>query len=80
MIEPSNLPTIDSAYLLVDCVFLSSFEQEQFIKTDHNYLIEQLQLQEDNISTERDSTSLVFDKPCKVLIWNILLHCVSNIS
>jgi hypothetical protein len=72
-IEPSNLPTIDSAYLLVDCVFLSSFEQEQFIKTDHNYLIEQLQLQEDNISTERDSTSLVFDKPCKVLIWNILL-------
>jgi len=70
---PEQLPRIQSSYLLVDCVFLSLFEQEQFKNTDHIYLIEQLQLQEGNISNERELTSLIFDKPCKVLIWNILL-------
>ena len=77
-IPPSNLPTIESAYFLVDYIFLDTPERNLFLSRDHEYLIQQVQEMTDNISTENNKISLIFDKPCKYLLWTVNLNRYRN--
>jgi len=73
-IEPSSLPTVNSAYLLVDYIFLDTAERKLFLSRDHEYLIEQVQTMTENITNENTRINLIFDKPCKFLLWTINLN------
>jgi len=73
-LEPTNLPSIETAYFLVDYIFLDTSERNLFLSRDHEYLIEQVQEMSDNITTENTKLSLIFDKPCKYLIWTVNLN------
>ena len=55
--------------MLTDFVFLDSFEREKFIKHDHEYLIEQIQMNNHSISLYTDRYNLKFYHPCKSLFW-----------
>ena len=77
-LQPSNLPTIENSYLLVDYIFLDTPERNLFLTRDHEYLIEQVQEMKDNISTQNNKISLIFDKPCKYILWTINLNRFIN--
>jgi hypothetical protein len=62
--------TLQDAYLLVDYIFLDSDERKKFAQSAHEYLIEQIQLDEfllEPIKNFEARLSLVH--PCKELIW-----------
>jgi hypothetical protein len=66
----TNAPTLSSASLFVDYIYLDTDERKRFAQAAHEYLIEQLQF------TGDESTSQVFNKiklnfnhPCKEIIW-----------
>lgn len=71
--EPTSLPTISSGYLLVDYIFLDTQERNLFMTQDHEYLIEQVQDMTDNVSSLNPRYNLIFDKPCKYLVWYVNL-------
>ena len=55
--------------LFVDYIYLDTDERRRFAQVSHEYLIEQLQLQEEGSS--RDVFKLNFDHPIKELIWTV---------
>lgn len=58
------------AKLLVDYIYLDSFERKKFAQSSHEYLIDQVQvLKIDDIDSERIQVSLDFNHPCKEIIW-----------
>ena len=60
-----------SSGILVDYIYLDSEERRRFAQVGHEYLIEQVQLNEQNLqnnSTNQQFT-LNFNHPCKELIW-----------
>lgn len=70
--------SMKEASVLVDYVFLDSFERKRFAQVGHEYLIEQVQIQGDeSLSGNSNSTNLTcktklgFNHPCKELIWVI---------
>ena len=69
--EPTQeeLPNIVSGYALIDYICLEDDEKQLFQSTNHEYLIEQVQEMEDSLSSASSKVSLIFDKPCKYLIW-----------
>lgn len=69
-LDEEQLLTLD-ATLNVDYVFLDSNERKRFAQSSHEYLIEQIQIEENynNISSSEFSTHLNFVHPCKELIW-----------
>ncbi len=69
----SDLPIIESGYLLVDYIYLENEERNLFKSNNHEYLIEQLQDMTDVMSANNSTIGLIFDKPCKYLIWNVNL-------
>jgi hypothetical protein len=77
-LAPSNLPTIESAYFLVDYIFLDTPERNLFLERDHEYLIEQVQEMSDIVSTQNNKLSLIFDKPCKYILWTANLDRYRN--
>jgi len=54
------------AEVLVDYIYLDTDERRRFAQVSHEYLIEQLQFQNSSESTKHE---LVFNHPCKELIW-----------
>ena len=52
-----------------DYIYLDTDERRRFAQVSHEYLIEQLQLQEEGSS--RDNFKLNFDHPIKELIWTV---------
>ena len=70
-IEPSNteLPTIVSGYVLVDYIYLENQERLLFKTNDHEYLIEKFQDMTDIVNSSSSKISLIFDKPCKYIVW-----------
>ena len=52
-----------------DYVYLDTDERRRFAQVSHEYLIEQLQLQEEGSS--RESYRINFDHPIKELIWTV---------
>lgn len=75
-----NLPDLDnfleyskktlSASLLIDYIYLDKNERRRFAQSSHEYLIEQLQINEfDNIKNTQLNVVLNFMHPCKELVW-----------
>ena len=59
-----------SASLWVDYVFLDADERRRFAQVSHEYLIDQLQLNEDTCTTENTTfIRLNFNHPVKELLW-----------
>ena len=74
-IEPpmSDLPTILSGYMLIDYIYLETDERNLFKQNNHEYLIEQIQDMTDGVQSNVNNLNLIFDKPCKYLIWFVNL-------
>jgi hypothetical protein len=61
---------LNSATLLVDYIYLDSEERKRFAQASHEYLIEQVQHQEENTtSSVSNKYRLNFNHPVKELIW-----------
>ena len=76
IIEPNlyEIPQILSGYLLVDYVYLENEERHLFKTNNHEYIIEQVQDMTDTIVTQDSRINLIFDHPCKYLVWFINLN------
>jgi hypothetical protein len=62
--------SFQQAYLLVDYVYLDNDERLRFARSNHEYLIEQLQLaKEETVVNNNISIMLALNHPCKALYW-----------
>jgi hypothetical protein len=69
---PTNsvTPTIGTASLWVDYIFLDTDERRRFAQLSHEYLIEQLQYTgEESVSAGSNKIKLNFNHPVKELVW-----------
>jgi hypothetical protein len=63
-------PQIVNSFLYVDYVYLDSNERNKFVKTNHEYLIEQIQFNQDvGIKSPNVKQKLSIDHPTKALYW-----------
>lgn len=61
---------IISASLMLDYIFLEKFEQEKFLHSSHEYLIEQLQVEDHSVvSGSFNRIEMDFKHPVKELVW-----------
>ena len=67
--EPTNLPEIENIYLLTDYIYLQKEERNNFILNKHQYLIDQLQVNNFAISKYNPTYELKFGHPCKSINW-----------
>lgn len=68
----SSTPSLPSASLYVDYVFLDSEERKSFAQSPHEYLIEQLQFTgSEAVSGSSYKSRLSFNHPTKELVWVI---------
>ena len=66
----SKLPQASSAALYIDYIYLDTEERRRFAQQSHEYLIEQVQFNEDvGISSPSQRIDLTFNHPVKELIW-----------
>jgi hypothetical protein len=66
----SKLPQASSAALYIDYIYLDTEERRRFAQQSHEYLIEQVQFNEDvGISSPNQRIDLTFNHPVKELIW-----------
>jgi len=70
----ATTPTLTSASLYVDYIYLDTEERRQFAQQSHEYLIEQLQFSEEIYSTQNIKSKLAFNHPCKEIIWVLHTH------
>ena len=56
-------------------IYFDTDERRRFAQVSHEYLIEQLQISDNNISTASTTIDLNFNHPVKELVW-----CMRNIS
>jgi hypothetical protein len=61
--------TLDSADLLVNYLYLDTDERRRFAQVSHEYLIEQVQLQEFSTDSNNTTFKLNFNHPVKELLW-----------
>jgi hypothetical protein len=65
-----TVPSLPSASLFIDYIFLDTEERRRFAQVSHEYLIEQLQFTGDeSTSTRNNKVKLNFNHPTKELIW-----------
>ena len=70
---PAVTPTLDTARLFIDYIFLDTLERRRFAQTSHEYLIDQLQFTGDeSLPNGNYGVKLNFNHPVKELIWVIL--------
>ena len=55
--------------LFADYIYLDTDERRRFAQVSHEYLIEQLQISDNNISTASPTINLNFNHPVKELVW-----------
>ena len=68
---PTDLPSIKNIYLVCNKIFINADEKRKFIENKHEYLIEQSQINNFNITKFDDLYNLKFYFPCKSLYWII---------
>ena len=76
-------PSLSSAYLYVDYIYLDTEERRRFAQTSHEYLIEQLQFNSGtgtNLSSTSEKIKLPFNHPVKELIWTVQKDAHINAS
>jgi hypothetical protein len=65
-----TIPSLTSASLWVDYIYLDTDERRRFAQVSHEYLIEQLQFTGDeSVSTKNNKIKLNFNHPVKELVW-----------
>ena len=75
----ANLPQASSAALYIDYIYLDTDERRRFAQQSHEYLIEQVQFNEDvGISSPSKRIDLTFNHPVKELIWVVQPSCYTN--
>jgi len=63
-------PSLNSASLYVDYIYLDTDERRRFAQVSHEYLIEQLQFTGDeSTSNQSNKVKLNFNHPCKEIVW-----------
>ena len=68
----ANIKSIKNASIWCDYIFLDTDERKRFAQLSHEYLIEQVQMNENTLSgTNEQSIALVMNHPVKELIWTI---------
>jgi hypothetical protein len=69
-----------SSGFLVDYVYLDSEERRRFAQVGHEYLIEQLQWNENNLQSGSVNQTFIlnFNHPCKEIIWAHRLGCFNG--
>jgi len=67
----SNGLAFGASGLLIDYIYLDSEERRRFAQVGHEYLIEQIQLNENSLQSggSNQTFTLNFNHPCKELIW-----------
>jgi len=66
----SKLPQASSAALYIDYIYLDTEERRRFAQQSHEYLIEQVQFNEDvGVSSPNQRIDLTFNHPVKELLW-----------
>lgn len=74
-----NIPQAASASLYIDYVYLDTDERRRFAQQSHEYLIEQVQFNQDvGISSPSKRIDLTFNHPVKELIWVVQPTCYTN--
>jgi hypothetical protein len=79
----STIPSdkqITNAYLVCDYIYLDTFERKQFAQLDTEYLIEQVQISNNNTiraNTTSKIIELYFNHPIKELMW---IYQITNVS
>jgi hypothetical protein len=74
-----NLPQASSASLYIDYIYLDTDERRRFAQQSHEYLIEQVQFNEDvGISSSSKRIDLTFNHPVKELLWVVQPTCYTN--
>ena len=77
--QAAILPQATSAALYIDYVYLDTEERRRFAQQSHEYLIEQVQFNEDvGISSPSQRIDLTFNHPVKELIWVVQPHCYTD--
>ena len=73
--------TTQSFTLFADYIYLDTDERRRFAQVSHEYLIEQLQISDNNINTASPTIDLNFNHPVKELVWcmrNETTHNANN--
>ena len=71
-VSSSSIKSIKNASLWCDYVFLDTDERKRFAQLSHEYLIEQVQLNENGLTTSSEqSVPLTMNHPVKELIWTL---------
>ena len=66
----ATTPSLQSASLFIDYVYLDTQERQKFAQFPHEFLIEQLQFTGDeSLSGTNNKVRLTFNHPCKELVW-----------
>jgi hypothetical protein len=66
----NTVPSLRSASLYVDYIYLDTDERRRFAQVSHEYLIEQLQFTgEETVVSTSNKIKLNFNHPCKELVW-----------
>ncbi len=67
---PSATPSLSSAALWIDYIYLDTDERRRFAQVSHEYLIEQLQFTGgESLTSSSNKIKLNFNHPCKEFIW-----------
>jgi len=75
----ANLPAATSSSLYIDYIYLDTDERRRFAQQSHEYLIEQVQFNEDvGISSPSRRIDLTFNHPVKELIWVVQPSCYTD--
>lgn len=65
-------PSFINSYILVNYIYLDTFERKRFLKSNHEYLITQLQYSgETTLVNNNVSVKIPFSHPCKQIIWRL---------
>ena len=71
-VQIANIKSIKNASIWCDYIFLDTDERKRFAQLSHEYLIEQVQMNENTLSgTNEQNIALVMNHPVKELIWTI---------
>ena len=80
----STKPELGNVFLYTDYIFLDSAERRRFSQVQHEYLIEQVQRKQANISsgTVQSNIKFKFNHPVKEIVWTVQpkLHRNKNYS
>jgi len=70
--DHTNVVQIENATLWCDYIFLDTDERKRFAQLSHEYLIEQIQLNENSINNTGDQNiTIIMNHPVKELIWSV---------